>query len=267
MTPFAIPSSFNTRKDPKEESEHFSLFVFQDNELLIDKESKTTIKNLSLPLKRKIHIGSWNQKQIFAAELSKNIHIPETWIKIPLRSLHGLLSEEECSLAGRAASFLHWDRSHTYCGCCGHSTFARDQEHCKECSSCGHLFYPQMTPAIMALVKKEGKILLARSPHFPENLYSVLAGFVELGETLEQCVAREVAEETGIQVKNIKYFASQPWPISHLVMVGFTCEWESGELSIDQEELVDAAWFSQDKLPIIPPHISLARFLIDSAFL
>jgi NAD+ diphosphatase len=118
----------------------------------------------------------------------------------------------------------------------------------------------------MALVKKENKILLARSPHFPEKLYSVLAGFVDPGETLEQCVIREVLEEVGIQVKNLQYFGSQPWPLSHSLMIGFVCEWASGEIQTDPLEIEDAGWFDMAHLPQIPTNISLARALIDSAF-
>jgi NAD+ diphosphatase len=116
----------------------------------------------------------------------------------------------------------------------------------------------------MALVRREDKILLARSPHFPGNMYSILAGYVDLGETLEQCVAREVFEEVGLKVKNIRYFGSQPWPFSHSLLMAFSCEWEAGEIKIDPVEIEDAGWYERDSLPELPPPLSIARLLIDS---
>jgi NAD+ diphosphatase len=210
-------------------------------------------------------MGTWEDQHLFTGEVQQTDPIPG-WTWIPLRALYGFMNEDNYAIAGRASSLLHWDRTHAYCGKCASATFTRKHERCKECTVCGHLSYPNLAPAIMALVKKENKILLARSPHFPEKLYSVLAGFVDPGETLEQCVIREVLEEVGIQVKNLQYFGSQPWPLSHSLMIGFVCEWASGEIQTDPLEIEDAGWFDMAHLPQIPTNISLARALIDSAF-
>ena len=115
----------------------------------------------------------------------------------------------------------------------------------------------------MALVQRKEEILLARGPSFPMGFYSVLAGFVEPGETLEQCVQREVFEEVGLHVENIQYFGSQPWPFPNSLMVAFTCQWKSGEIKIDPSEIVDAQWFHKGNLPTLPPEISISRILID----
>lgn len=262
---FAAPQYFKNALHPQEEKETL-WFLFSGDQLLVSFDKKTIPTTHTLPLLRSVYMGTLEDKHLFAAETEQQI-AQSGWLWVPLRFLHGCLPEEYYALAGRAASLLNWDRTHAYCGRCGSPTFSRKQERCKECSACGHLAYPKMAPAIMALVKKGNKILLARSPHFPEKLYSVLAGFVDPGETLEQCVIREVQEEVGLQVKNLQYFGSQPWPLSHSLMIGFTCEWASGEIQTDPLEIEDARWFEHTNLPQIPTNISLARPLIDSAFL
>lgn len=133
----------------------------------------------------------------------------------------------------------------------------------KECPGCRFLSFPRISPAVIVLVEKENRVLLARVKRFTTELYSVLAGFVEPGETLEETVRREVAEETGIKVKNIRYFGSQPWPFPDSLMIGFTADYESGEIKIDETEIADAGWYDPDRLPIIPGKISIARELID----
>ena len=124
--------------------------------------------------------------------------------------------------------------------------------------------YPRLAPAVIMLVERGDEILLGRSPHFLPGMYSTLAGFVEPGETLEHAVAREVAEEVGVRVKDVRYFGSQPWPFPNSLMVGFRAAWESGEIVIDEREIEDAAWFTAGNLPLIPPGISIARALIDA---
>ena len=132
-----------------------------------------------------------------------------------------------------------------------------------ECPGCGFLSFPRISPAVIVLVEKENRVLLARVKRFTTELYSILAGFVEPGETLEETVQREVEEETGIKVKNIRYFGSQPWPFPDSLMIGFTADYESGEIKIDETEIVDAGWYDPDRLPTIPGKISIARELLD----
>jgi NAD+ diphosphatase len=133
----------------------------------------------------------------------------------------------------------------------------------KECPGCGFLSFPRISPAVIVLVEKENRVLLARVKRFTTELYSVLAGFVEPGETLEETVRREVEEEVGIKVKNLRYFGSQPWPFPDSLMIGFTADYESGEIKIDETEIADAGWYDPDRLPTIPGKISIARELID----
>ena len=132
------------------------------------------------------------------------------------------------------------------------------------CPACKLSAYPRVAPGVMALVQAGNQLLLARSPHFPPGMYSALAGFVEPGESLEQCLAREVAEEVGVQISNSRYFASQSWPFPHSLMIAFVCEWASGEIRPQAGEIEEAKWFELLQLPKLPSKISIARRLIDA---
>jgi NAD+ diphosphatase len=136
-------------------------------------------------------------------------------------------------------------------------------ERAKVCTACGWVVFPRMSPAVIVAVTRGERILLARSPRFPEKFYSVLAGFVEPGESLEECVQREVKEEVGLELKHIRYVGSQPWPFPNSLMIGFTADYAGGEMTIDGLEIVEADWFRADDLPRIPPRPTIARQLID----
>ena len=182
-----------------------------------------------------------------------------------LRTLFSVLEDAHFALAGRAVQLLDWDRHHRYCGRCGTPTEAKTEERARICPACKLTAYPRLAPAVMALVKREKEILLGRSPHFPPGMYSALAGFVEPGETLEQCLAREVAEEVGVTVSRIRYFASQPWPFPNSLMIAFICDWAGGEIRPQAGEIEAASWFNVLQLPKLPSKISIARRLIDAA--
>jgi NAD+ diphosphatase len=132
------------------------------------------------------------------------------------------------------------------------------------CPACGLMAYPRIAPAIIVLVRRGEEALLARGARFPSAFYSTLAGFAEIGETLEETLEREVFEEVGVRVKNPRYFGSQPWPFPHSLMIGFVAEWAGGDIRVDGKEILEARWFRPDALPSIPPPISIARRLIDA---
>jgi NAD+ diphosphatase len=180
-----------------------------------------------------------------------------------LRALFGLIDENLIWVAGRANQMVHWHQTHRYCGKCGHPTEAKVDERAKICPKCGLINYPRVSPAVIVAVLKGNSILLGRSPRFPLPFYSVLAGFVEPGETLEECVRREIMEEVGILVKNIRYFGSQPWPFPNSLMVAFTAEYADGETRIDSSELLDAGWYTAQNLPLLPSSLSIAHELIE----
>jgi NAD+ diphosphatase len=186
-----------------------------------------------------------------------------------LRRLFGRLDENCLWLAGRAFQLIEWDRTSQYCGQCGAPNTQLEHERAKKCLHCGHIKYPRISPAIIVRVERRdpdgARILLANGRRFRSSkTYSVLAGFVEPGETLEECVQREIFEEVGITVKNIRYFGSQPWPFPDSLMIAFTAEYDSGEITLEEAEIADANWFTADALPDVPPPISIARRLIDS---
>jgi NAD+ diphosphatase len=188
---------------------------------------------------------------------------PADTTPMPLRALFGAISDEEFGVAGRALGLTAWDRDHRFCGRCGLPTERSVRERVRTCSGCRFTAYPRLSPAVIMLVERAGTCLLARNARTRMPFFSTLAGFVEVGETLEHAVAREVREEAGIEIRDIRYFGSQPWPFTSSLMVGFTAQWASGEIQEDPVEIADAAWFAPDALPVVPPRLSIARELID----
>ena len=164
---------------------------------------------------------------------------------------------------GRANQLLHWIRSNKYSGYSGKLNEFNEKEQAMYCSATSSMIYPQIAPCVLAMITRGDEILLARNNLFPEGLYSVLAGFVEVSESAEETVEREVMEEVGIKVKNIEYVGSQPWPFPSQLMLGFKCKHDSGEIVIDENEIVEADWFSVDNLPYVPPTTSLSGKLIN----
>ena len=160
-----------------------------------------------------------------------------------------------------------WDRTHQFCGRCATPTETLTNQRARRCPACGLTSYPRISPAIIiAVIRRDAhgaRILLARNHRFPAGRYSVLAGFVEPGESLEECAQREVLEEVGIRIKNIRYFKSQPWPFPNSLMIGFTAEYDEGEIKLEESEIADAGWFAADNLPQLPPRMTIARKLID----
>jgi NAD+ diphosphatase len=187
---------------------------------------------------------------------------PAGWQRVPLRAAMMKFPAPLMALAGRAAQVLEWDRTHRHCGVCGTPTELVAHERARRCPACQHTAYPRLSPAMMALVWREGELLLARAPHFAPGMYSALAGFVEAGESLEDCVRREVLEETAVQVTDLRYYGSQSWPFPHSLMVAYTARWTGGEIVPQPGEIEDAQWFALDALPTIPPRFSISGHLI-----
>lgn len=243
--------------------------LFKRNEiLLINNKVPLTLPeidsfNLRKKLLRSQYLDQLDGRSVFVAELSSETVASEGMSFYDLRRLLGQIPEDLFFLAGKANQILHWDRTHQYCSRCGARTENKMDERAKVCPSCSFVNYPRISPAIIVAITRGPEILLAKGSLFEGGFYSVLAGFVELGETFEECVQREVEEEVGLKVKNIRYFGSQPWPFPDSLMVGFTAEYADGDITIDNQEILDAGWFTVEQLPKIPGMGSIARQLID----
>ncbi|WML34123.1 NAD(+) diphosphatase [Clostridium sp. OS1-26] len=245
-------------------------FIFNSDELLVKIKDKhisfindDDMNFLKISLINSNSFVSEDNNEYIFGELDKQINVIEPFQFIKIRSLIALLDIPLFNLASRALHLLNWNRTYKYCNKCGSPLMDKDDERAKVCPSCGLIVYPRISPAIITAVVKDNKLLLAHNVNFNKDVYSVIAGFVEPGESFEACVAREVFEEIGIQVKNVKYFGSQPWPFPDSLMVAFTCEYSSGEIKVDGIEISDADWYSVEELPKIPTKGSIARNLIE----
>lgn len=268
---------FISKHTPPEKTEGMSLwFLFRGFRLLVQESDDgwqvprlVDGGELELELSRSFYLGYLDEKtavHCFAAELAEDTDAPTGMRFQGLRGLYGTLSDQQLWLGARAVQIVHWQRTHQFCGRCGTPTKDAANERAKVCPNCQHTSYPRISPAIIVRVTRQTnsgeEILLARSERHPPGLYSVLAGFVEPGETLETCVSREICEEVGIEVKNVRYFGSQPWPFPDSLMIGFTAEYASGEITLE-DEIVEGVWFRPDNLPKTPSRISISRALID----
>lgn len=255
---------------PVKQTESAWWFIFSRTKLLITApDSKPAIplsprlNELGLKPVEEIYLGTLEGKDCYAAAVSDSVTAPADMAFLDLRQLYGKVDQELIHLSFRALHLLDWSQKTRFCKRCGMKLNNKDGERAKECPGCGQQSFPRISPAVIVLVERDNSCLLARSPRFQDGFYSVLAGFAEPGETLENTVKREVWEETGIKVKNIRYFGSQPWPFPDSLMIGFTARYAGGEIRVDGTEIMDADWFAYNRLPKIPGRISIARSLID----
>ena len=258
-------------KPPSKETAADLYFGFRGDEMLVRlSEEEAEIPTASILASRNItplhrqYLGSLDGKHCFAAGLNDTQRIPEGMALKNLRRLYGALGDELFWIGGKGFQLINWDRTTQFCGRCGHPTENSSSERAKVCPACELRNYPRISPAVIVAVTKKDRILLARAFRFPMKIYSVIAGFVEPGETLEQCIRREIKEEVNIEVRDIRYFGSQPWPFPNSLMIAFTAEYCGGKIRIDNREIMDAGWYRAHELPGIPDKVSIARRLIDS---
>jgi NAD+ diphosphatase len=242
-------------------------FAFRGRELLVGAqgalEPGAGPETLGLVTLGAHYLGCLGALHCIGVELAPDAEPPPGMAFRDLRQLYGVLEPGLHAVAARAVQIVEWDRTHRFCGACGAPTRAHASERARVCSACGLAHFPRIAPAVIVAVSKGDEILLGRSAHFPPGIYSVLAGFVEPGESLEQAVVREVREEAGIEVEDVRYFGSQPWPFPHSLMLGFTARWRAGEIRPDGVELVDARWFHRDDMPMLfPGNVSISQWLI-----
>ena len=265
MTPKFTPAV--TPPDPH--PENALAFAYKKDQLLIRlKNQRATVPTLSdladLPHADQHYLGRCPEHgPCYALELTAETEAPADLVFHSLRDVAEKLGPTLFGIGGRAVQIVAWGQNHRYCGRCGAHNQHADDERAQVCPECGLMCFPRLSPAIIVRIERGDQILLARNHRFPPGLFSVLAGFVEPGETLEECVAREVREEVGIEVEDIHYFASQPWPFPNSLMLGFTARYKSGEIQIEASELAEAGWYDPHELPGLPMPVSIARRLID----
>jgi NAD+ diphosphatase len=257
---------------PEVLTEPASWFAFSGGQLLgtlsgerVDLPLARSLEEFGVATVRTQYLGTLRGRHCFSAEIAQDTPPPEGMGWFGLRRIFGQVDELEYALAARAIQIMEWDRTHQFCGVCGTPTESRRTERVRVCPVCAHSVYPRLAPAVMMLVRKGRELLLGRSPHFQPGVYSALVGFVEPGETLEACIEREVMEEVGVNVTNLRYFGSQSWPFPHSLMIAFFADYAGGGIVLQPEEIEDAQWFDVDALPGLPMPVSISRRLIDAA--
>ncbi|MEP5569370.1 MAG: NAD(+) diphosphatase [Halioglobus sp.] len=215
-------------------------------------------------IERKRHfMGYWEEQPCYALEIEEAHDLdPMEYQLGSLWHILGRVDEQLFALAGRAAQLLDWERDHQFCGRCGDKMQMHPQERAMRCVPCRTTNYPRIAPCIIVLVTRGEEMLLARNVNHPGGMYSTLAGFIEAGETPEETLVREVQEEVGVTVNNLRYYQSQSWPFPNQLMLGFFAEYEGGDIVCDPTEIADAQWFHPSELPLIPPSTSVAGQLI-----
>ncbi|MCE3251475.1 MAG: pyrophosphatase [Cellvibrio sp.] len=240
---------------------------FRCDKLLCDSEGHLLLANemhlpaLGLVTTSEHYLGVLNGEDLWARVLTTGI-LPAHYQWLGLRSQLEVLSADAFQLAGRALQIAQWFYDHRYCGRCGQETQQDEMDRAKVCHDCELRFYPRISPCMIVLVTRGEELLLAHHQRATRVVYSTLAGFVEVGEAVEECIRREIKEEVGIEVGKLEYFRSQPWPFPSQLMLGFFAEYEAGEINIDPVEIVDAKWFRYDQLPQVPASASVAGQLI-----
>lgn len=269
------PETVNRENDIYNNYDKGFWFIFRKADLLDSGESGeyelpliSSPEELGISTVSSIYLGKLDGKNLWACEASgkdeagnsgKTGHRYRN-----IREFFPDMNNEMISLALRALHLKNWNMNWKFCPSCGGELKLSETERAKICKSCSGIHYPVMSPAIIVAVRKGNKLLLANNKKFPNrSRYSILAGFVEAGESLEETVHREVFEEVGIAVKNIKYFGSQNWPFPHSLMIGFTAEHDSGEIKEDNVEIAHADWYGVNDMPAIPPFGSISRLLIE----
>lgn len=243
-------------------------FVFRHGAILVSNAESAalpcccTLEEHGVATVRSHYLGLLGNQHCYAAEIDAVHPLPAGWAPLGLRDLFGMVDSTLAALSGRALQIIDWERDHQFCSRCGTPMQARTDERARTCPACRFTTYPLVSPAVMVLITRGRELLLARKGAWPPGRYSAIAGFVEPGEMLEDTVTRETREEVGVEVGNLRYFGSQPWPFPHSLMVAFTAEYAGGAVRPDGVEIEEAAWFDAGALPRLPPSVSISRRLI-----
>ena len=242
-------------------------YIFYDDKLLLQKRGEGFAipfgEKAPLPVARMLPVTMPDGTEAMAASLDAPLDETEQFRLVGLRASFDCLERSFYDQAGKAYELLYWDKHSRYCPVCGTPTIQQGPI-MKKCPKCGNEIFPSVSPAILVLIRKEDSVLLVHARNFKGSFHGLVAGFLETGETLEECVRREVREETGLTIRNITYFGNQPWPYPSNLMVGFMADYAGGKIKLQEEELSTAAFFTRDHLPELPQKLSLARRMIDA---
>ena len=239
-------------------SMHSKAYIFRQQQLLVD-------EHFQLPQVARLQhdLNLTENGEVIARDLKEDEPVPQGYQLVPIRQLVQVWSRTQFEQASRAVQLLEWRRNHRFCSKCGHVTQQHVSQYAMICPSCGYNQYPRVNPCVITIITRGAdEILLAKNARNKTQMYSLIAGFVEVGETLEEAVSRETLEEVGLQIKNIQYLASQPWPFPSNLMIAFKAEYQGGEIQIQENELSDAQFFKFDQLPEIPFKGSIAYAMI-----
>ena len=265
QTPASFTSSFVPHPDPEPLS-----FLLYKGQLLVREEDlalpdAALVERLGMPHANLQPLGLLDGRYCRTGWFDAEPALPAGYAWRGLRSLFGALDESLVAVAGRAAQIAEWARTHRFCGACGSGTTLAAGERCFKCVNCGHLAYPRISPAMMVLIRKGDSVLMALHATSAVQRFVPLAGFLEAGESIEEAVHREVFEEVGLRVHNLRYFASQAWPFPHSLMLAFTADYLDGEISVDGVEILEARWFGPDDAwPERVPQVSISSVLVDA---
>ncbi len=261
---------FRPDQSPPDDSETGWEIVFQSGELVTDMRasqpclvSAELVEQNGWRKQRRHFMGYWHDQPCFALEIDAADSLdPMQYQRGSLYQILGRVDDQLFSLAGRASQLLDWERDHQFCGRCGQQMRPDEQERAMRCDPCAMIDYPKIAPCVIVLITRGEEMLLARNVNFPQPFYSTLAGFIEAGETAEETLVREVREEVGVEVCNLRYFQSQSWPFPNQLMLGFFADYAGGEIVCDPREIADARWFHYTDLPMTPPVSSVSGQLI-----
>ena len=217
-----------------------------------------------IPEHSPICIGTWRGNPLNVLNISSVQKLEPPFTAAPFNAVDNSLDIQALTLAGLAKQILYWERQSRHCSRCGAATEPISASRGKLCTSCRAEHFPHIHPCAIVLVKRGNELLLTRKAEWQPGRYSLVAGFLDLGESLEECAIREVREETGIEITNVRYVGSQNWPFPAQLMAGFVADYAGGQIVVDHQELEDARWFPVDALPVLPPSRSIARWIIDN---
>lgn len=262
------PASFTPLITRQEHDDPLTFLFHQGKVLLREADlgvpDQATLLGMDVDPARLQPVGLLDGRYVQTGWLDSEI-TPSGYAWQTLRSALWTLDAPLAGVAGRAAQVAEWARTHRFCGACGSATSQAKGERCFTCTVCGHMAYPRISPAMMVLIRKGDAFLMAMHVNSPSKRFTPLAGFLEAGESIEEAVHREVYEEVGLAVTNLRYFGSQAWPFPHSLMIAFTADYAGGEIRVDPSELAEARWFGpDDEWPERVPHISISSVLVDA---